>query len=179
MLKREELEKDNRFRIDDKELDLLFSKLHIYSYSFETLEIGKLRRFNDGEIVSIKDTINYRYILHPENSVLSDEYQKYCREKDNLIDNPNRSQSVYFSLRDELSINEYDPQKAAIIVNQYNIIEDGLHRSCIILAHHGEKYKVKVVKIRRKNSRKLLYLSPIYELKHLFRNHHSIIGERG
>lgn len=168
MLMREELERDNRFRIDDKELDWLFSNLHIYSYSFETIEVGKLRRFTEGRIWSISDTINYKYLIHPEDSAISANYKKYCEDKENLLDNPDRSQASFFRLRDDLSNNEYDPQKAVIIINQYNIIEDGLHRSCILLAQHGENYKIKVVKIRRKNTRKLLYLSPLYELTHLF-----------
>ena len=168
MLRREELEKDSRFLIDDKELDWLFSKLRIYSYSFESIEIGKLRRFSDGKIVSIKDTINYRFLVHPNDDVLSEKYKKYCCDQVNRLDNPDRSEKTYFGLKDELLNNKYDPQKAVIIVNQYNIIEDGLHRSCILLAQHGEKYKINVVKIRRKNTRKLLYLWPLYELKHMF-----------
>ena len=170
MVKREELEKDPRFRIDDKELDWLFLKLRIYKYSFETLEIGRLRRFVNGKIVSIKETINYKLIMDPTNSDLLEEYQKYCENNDNLLDNPDRSRLVYLKLRDELTNTRYDPKKAVIIVNQYNIIEDGLHRSCILLAQNGEKYKINVLKIKRKHSKKLLILSPLYKITHFFQS---------
>ena len=169
MLKREDLEKDSRFKIHKKELDWLFSKLHIYKYSFEEIQLGKLRRLADDRLISLSETVNYKFITNPEDLSLKSQYKEYCKDQENLSDNPERSHLIYANLKDELLSNQYDPKKAVIIINQYNIIEDGLHRSCILLAQYGEKYKVKVVKIKRKYSKKMIFLSPIYEIKHLFK----------
>ena len=170
MISREDLESDKRFHISKTELDWLFSKLKIYKYECVDIEIGRLRRFDGKKIISLKETINYKYLENPNDKRISNLYEQYCKEQENLLDNPDRSRTIFDKLRDDILDTEYNPQNGIIIINQYNIIEDGLHRSCILLKKHGPDFVVKVLKIKRRNSKKLLYLSPLYELKQAISN---------
>lgn len=165
MVSRNQLENDDRFYVSPAELDVLFDNLVIYDYEYINISLGRLRRFYKNQVIPIDNTINYRFLINPDSADIKESYDSYCLDKSNLSDNALRSTDVFLKLKDVITYEDYNPQKGVVIINQYNIIEDGLHRSCILLSRFGEDYEIPVLKIRRKCARKLIVIAPFTELR--------------
>ena len=166
---REQMERDDRFDINPITMDSLFGCRTIYKYKLKKIEIGKIRRFENKKISMLQETDTYRYLEDPESEENQMAYEEYCKQGKNLKDNPNRSQDTFMSLKDTFEEEKYDPKKGIIVINQYNCIVDGFHRSCIFLKKYGPQYQVEVLQIKCSCERRLPILSFIFELKMKFK----------
>ena len=155
--------RDMKSYINEETLNYL-TKRAIYDYRIEEIAVGRIRRnFLNREVYSLYKTESYQYLLHPGNKEVEDKYRAYCKIA--IVDKANRSEGEYKKLIAAFKADDYDITKGAIVVNQYNFIEEGLHR-CIILKEKGEKYKIKVVRIKqRRCRRKILIKNVIYDIK--------------
>ena len=102
--------------------------------------------------------------MNIHDSAIKEEYINYCNDDDNLIDNHNHSLQTFNNIMRELEKSSYSIKKGAIVINQYNCIMDGVHRCSYLLARYGPDYKIEVVKLYTKTSRRLIFLSPLFEL---------------
>lgn len=143
MVTTEMLKQDNRFHIDDFNLDRLVSSNEIIRYEVSEIEVGKILMSTAGKITSLQDTVVYKYL--DDHAGFTQDYQDYCSKYG--ARNKQRTLENYDLLIRDFSDDVYDLQKGAIVINQFNLVVDGQHRSCILLKRYGPKYKIKVVKI--------------------------------
>ena len=139
---KEDLKKDERFFIDDRNLDRL-TNAPILRYSIKQKRVGMLfrKRARTRQIVTLDKTRVYAYLTGTEKG--EKEYDEYID-----ICNVNfRSKAAYNSLIDAMSHTPYDIRKGAIVINQDGLIYDGQHRSCYLLFKYGPNYKVEVLQL--------------------------------
>ena len=160
-----EFEENDDFYVPHEIVSVLYRKNPPQSYKVVELEVGKIRRTVNGNILTLYDTINYQYLTNKDNCELKKKYEEYCKDNQNTHDNPSRSVEAFGTVEKDITCAEYDIHKGAIIVNQYNFIQDGLHRSCVILKNYGPKHKIKVLKVKKRTQRRMKILSPLFELK--------------
>lgn len=165
LVSKEELTNDTRFRINPEALESLFRTHQIYSYELTELAVGKIRRYKNKKLSLLTATDNYRYLCNPDSAENRVAYQKYCSDSTNLKDNAGRSEDTFRALMEQFGSEPYDPQKGIIIVDQYNCILDGLHRSCIFLKLFGADYKLTVLRMTIQHGSRIKLLSPLFELK--------------
>ena len=164
MIDKEVLEKDPNIYISPDELEVLYSKNPPQSYRIIDIKVGNIRRAVNGHIGTLYDTVNYQFVNNPTDCKVVEQYKEYCKDPYNLVDN-DRSINKYSDLISKFENEEYSIKKGAIIINQYNFILDGLHRSCILLSKYGPDHKVRVVKLYKKTQRRMMILSPWFEFK--------------
>lgn len=169
-----QMKQDTRFSITPDEMDALFRYHAITDYSFEKIKLGDILRYKDHRLVSISETINYAYLENSSNSAIRERYIEYCSDWDNLKDNPERSEETYRKLIQIMETQHYDVRTSAIVINQYDCIVDGLHRSCILLKKYGKDYEVEVVRINYDCGLRIRILYPLYKIRKMlcFRNEH-------
>ena len=160
---RHELENDSRFTIYSEAMDSLFRTHKIYSWNLKKIAVGKIRRYKNKKLSLLTDTDNYRYLCNPESEDNIAAYQKYCNDNSNLKDNAKRSEEVFKGLINTFSSESYDPQKGIIVVDQYNCILDGLHRSCILLKQFGPAHEITVLQMKIEHGMRIKLLSPLFE----------------
>ena len=162
---RKELESDPRFRINPEALDSLFRTHQIYSYELTEIPVGKIRRYKNQKLSLLTDTDNYRYLVNPDSDENKAAYQRYCKDATNTKDNAGRSEEMFQALMTQFQKEPYDPQKGIIIVDQYNCILDGLHRSCIFLRLFGADHPLTVLRMTIQHGNRIKLLHPLFELK--------------
>lgn len=160
-----EFENNKDFYVPHDIVSALYKKNPPESYKVIEIKVGRIRRTVNGTITNLYETLNYRYLTNKNDPFLRKKYEDYCKNSENTFDNPLRSVDTFCSVEEDISREEYDIHKGAIIVNQYNVVQDGLHRSCIILKNHGPKYKIKVLRVVKKTQKKMIIVSPLFELK--------------
>lgn len=164
-----QMENDSRFKINDEAMESLFKNHLIYDYKLDKIPLGRIRRTIGKKIYKLEDTINYKLIIDRNNAFLNEEYNIYSTEENNLKDNSSRSLATFNALIDRLNKEEYSLKKGAIIVNQFNFIIDGLHRSCILLSQYGEEHIIEVVRVKSKIAKRMYFKAPIFELIQLIK----------
>mgnify|MGYP004527953859 CR=1 FL=1 len=169
MISIDEIKKDERFFIDEGELEYLCNNTVIYKYKLQTIKLKKIRRWYKNEIFSIENTEHYKYLNDTSEDVSVDRIRDYYNDKDNLIDNSKHSIQSYKDLNVEFENCNYDLKKGCIVVSQYNCILDGFHRCCILYNKYGPNYAVNVLKLYIKTSRRLLLVKPFFEIKNEFK----------
>lgn len=139
---------DTRFYIDAANMDYL-AHLNILNYEVTRIKIGSiLRDYKDG-LYTLDKTLPYKAITHPDDSNVQEAYTQYCNEARNQIGTEDRSLNGLHKLNADLQANPYDPLKGVVVIDQYNIILEGQHRSCIMLAEHGPDYSITAVRVKR------------------------------
>lgn len=162
MVNSDQLNKDERFYIDEYNLRRITKNRRIFSYKIEEIEIGKIyRQLDDGsnQIVPLQETVVYKYLNGEPGS--RDDYLKYCETHKT----PYRSETYFKDLAKSLKLEPYDIKKGAVCINQYNIIAEGQHRCCILLYLYGPNYKIKVVKIYYLTRPRLSFLYNLLKVK--------------
>lgn len=160
-----ELKNNGDFYIPDEIIEALYKKNPPESYKIVEMKVGKIRRAVDGVITTLYDTINYRFLISPDDPQIKNSYIEYCNDIKNTHDNSSRSIGTFENVEKDISSADYDINKGVIIVNQYNFVQDGLHRSCVLLKKYGPNHKIKVLKIYKKTQRRMRILSPLFEIK--------------
>lgn len=168
LVSREQLEKDSRFYINSETLSSLMKHHKIYSYDIEEIKLGHIRRYKDKKLSTLYATDHFKYVTDPNSEENRRTYRVYCAQKENLKDNPNRSEAVFNTLIDTFVNEDYDPKKGIIIIDQYHCIVDGFHRSCILLHKLGSEHPVTVLKLTYETGYRIKLLSPFFELKQKF-----------
>lgn len=149
MISLENLKNDNRFFIDDRNLNRLFSS-PIRKYELVTIAVGDIVRITDDEqhkVISLYETEAYKYIDSPNDENTSG-YEKYCERYQADF----RTKSVYDDLIKNMQQDLYDVHKGVIVVDEHNVIADGQHRACVLLHLFGSKYRIEVLRYYRQSA---------------------------
>ena len=166
-MKIDDIFNDNRFFIDDFTRQRLFYKTNnIYkNYQFLSFSINKIYMEMETDLLRIEETIPFKYLNNEINT--KDLYQKYCTTYG--TNNPNRTETSYSELINNLHDQFYSPKKGVIIINQYGILLDGQHRCCILKKMYGEgMIDVLLLKIKYPLKRKIQILIKFMKMR--FRN---------
>ena len=143
MVTLQQLKNDNRFYVDDFNLNRIIKAHKYLFYTITTIEIGKILRLKDDgseEIVPLSETLVYKYLIGKETDY---SYKEYC--KSHLT--PYRSLDYFKNLINVIKEEGYNIQKGAIFIDQHSIIVEGQHRCCILLKEFGPEYKIPVVRL--------------------------------
>ena len=140
MLSKEDIMSDDRFYIDEWNLNRLLER-PVKRIKIKKIKVGNINRYLDLRITDLQDTDVYRYLNQTEED--KNQYEKYCSEY--CSDNDSRGIKFYDKLIEEFDISNYDLKKGAICIDAYNSIIEGQHRSCIILKKYGESQVIDVV----------------------------------
>lgn len=146
MVTRQEIENDNRFFINSVTLTDILRRVNIKRYELRHVKIGRLRH-NYGKLMAIYETIPYKFLDNPTDEKCIKDYLEYCDIPSAKKDNPDRSIDCYNNLMNHFSVEEYNIQKGIIVIDQFYKIQEGLHRSCILLKKYGSQHKVQVLYI--------------------------------
>ena len=160
-----EFKNNKDFYIPDETIEALYKKNPPESCEIVEMKVGKIRRAVDGVVTTLYDTVNYRFLANPDDAQCKSAYIEYCRDSKNTHDNPSRSIGTFESVEKSICSADYDIKKGAIIVNQYNFVQDGLHRSCVLLKKYGPNHTIKVLKIYKRTQRRMMIVSPLFEIK--------------
>lgn len=144
MITREQIKNDDRFYIDDWNLERITNR-PVISYEIVEIPVGKVRRYYKDRIMPLTETDVYKYMDGSKES--AEQYDRYCGE---CVGNANRGKAQFDELIDSFDGDSYDLKKGAIFVNQLNIIVEGQHRCCVLLKKYGKDYKIKVVRMKYK-----------------------------
>jgi len=164
----DDIRNDPRFYIDERNLQRLFANGGGQKYEVVFVRIGSILRNIEERITTLYETDVYPYLLGKEQG--RQRYINYC-DKYPIM---RKNEDTYKKLIREMASQEYDIHRGAIVVDEYNFILDGLHRSCITLYKHGPFFKVQVLKCHsgrhygKKYRCKLLYYKSIAFMKCLF-----------
>lgn len=145
----DKLRKDNRFFIDERNIERLCQK-EVYKYRVIEIPIGKILREQEisGKIIGLSETRVFKYLTGTSDGI--EAYKEYV----DLCNVPFRSFDCYNQLIKEVeSVGGYDVNKGAIVVDQDYLVVDGQHRSCLFLYKFGSEYKVTVVQLFYKQYR--------------------------
>ncbi len=167
MVTPEELINHTDFGIEEEEVRELLAFHEVRKYRFRQVKLGSLKRWKDGHLSFLKDTVNYRF-LHERNEETRAAYTAYCADPANRQDNPDRSPENYLKLQERILEEGYDPGKGVIIIDQFHVILGGVHRACILLDAYGDAYEIPVLQFQsraaRRNSWKII-LQPLKGIK--------------
>ena len=136
-----ELLSDDRFLLDPEFCFFELEMMRISKYEIVEMALGDiLRRWFDGKYYHLKECAPYRYLMGDEEAY--EEYSRYHKSHDLTMMTRERFQKLIESMEK----NGYD-ERYVMVVDQKNVIMDGQHRACILLAKYGEEHKVKVLKV--------------------------------
>lgn len=141
MIQEKKLLSDIRVKIDEEAHINVFRRPIIY-YRIIDIPVGKIRRVKEGKIISLKDSCVYKWL---SGECSEEEYLEYCNN--NNYDKRDRSPQLFSQVINEVKSFGYKLEYGAIVIDQYNCIIDGLHRSSYLLSTFGEDYIIPVVKI--------------------------------
>ena len=139
---KEELVNDKRFYIDERNINRLIKEHPVKSYSVRYIKVGMiLRKYSHcNNVAPLCQTNVYKYLEGGEDGKKAyEEFRKICNYS------PLRSEDIYNNLIEQIENSDYDLHKGAIVVDQYNLILDGMHRSSILLHKYGANHKIQVV----------------------------------
>lgn len=141
MVSKNEILNDPRFYLDEWNLNRFFSD-KIEKYEVVEVEVGSIIRELNGKIMTLSETDVFHYLDGSEEDKIN--YEKYCQEY--CAGNDNRGTRQFNNLISTFDSVDYDIKKGAICIDQFGVILEGQHRSCILLKKYGSHYKVKVVR---------------------------------
>ena len=139
---KDELKQDDSFFIDDRNINRLLNDHPVRKYRIKYIKVGMILRKLSQEfrVVPLCYTNVYRYLEGGEEGKKAyDEFIKICNYS------PLRSEEIYNNLIQQIENADYDIKRGAIVVDQYNLILDGMHRSSILLHKYGANHRIQVV----------------------------------
>lgn len=144
MVTKEDLQNDDRFYIDEWNLDKFVAHKKIRKYRIKYIQLGSILRNLNKEIYELSKTDVYRYL--EQDVVTEKDYEQYRRlcSGDDYIHHTLKS---FQDLQEQLENTEYDIKKGAVVIDQFRCIIDGQHRSCILLKKYGPAYEIPVVQV--------------------------------
>lgn len=145
---------DKRFSISTDNTFYSISRLCVVTYMFCKARLGSLSWNSRDGLYSLDKALPYIYLCNRFDPVVYQKYEDYCNSPQNRIGTDSRSPSSLIRLVQTIEAEGYDPEKGAIIVDQFGIVLDGLHRCSVLLYLFGPDYVAQVVRVRR------LFLKP-------------------
>ena len=116
-------------------------------YEIANVRLGELRRFWKGSAVPLGETDLGRFAKGGHDGGLRAYYEEMARMTNHSAESVAESVAESERLFAKLETSSYDPSVCCITVNGDNVILDGFHRSCFLLAKHGPDSAVKVVRV--------------------------------
>lgn len=109
-------------------------------YQVVKVRLGDLTRYwYDGRVYKLEECPPYRYLCGDKAA-----YEEYCRYNQTLTGfemSPERFEELCASMK------EYDPLKMPVVLGPRNIIQDGQHRSCILLKKFGPDHEIDALRL--------------------------------
>ena len=139
------LKSDERFFIYDRNVNRLLKEHPVSSYRVKYVKVGMiLRKYSQRfRVVPLYQTNVYKYLEGGEEGKKAyEEFKKVCNYS------PLRSEEIYNNLIQQIDNSDYDIKKGAVVVDQHNLILDGMHRSCILLHKYGANHRIQVVQFK-------------------------------
>ena len=131
---------DDRFTIDYDFFYRVLEMRPVSKYRVVEVRLGDITRYwYDGRLYPLEQCPPYRYLCGDK-----DAYESYCLQNKAITGfdmSPERFERLCESMV------EYDPKSMPVVFGPRNIIQDGQHRSCILLKKFGPDYKIKVLRI--------------------------------
>ena len=116
-------------------------------YEIANVRLGALRRFWKGRAVPLEETELGRFAKGGHEGGLRAYYEEMAEMTSHSAESVTESVAESERLFAHLETASYDPSVCCITVNDDNVILDGFHRSCFLLAKHGPESKIKVVRV--------------------------------
>ena len=134
-----ELYNNDNFKIDKDVMGRIFVN-KIRKIRIKRIKLKSIKKGLGNKIVFLQDTDVYKFL---NNKIDENEYNEYLIMHSR--NDENHSISIFNKLKHDFT--DYNLKNGAIIVDNYNILIDGQHRSCLLLNKYGKEYSIKVIKI--------------------------------
>lgn len=143
---------DNRFNISDKALTDVLNRFPIKKYEVEKIKLGSIRYNWQGQLYSINETATYDYISNNNleryiNYIKIVKTDSFGRINKQISDIITKDLSNCRNTIDTILTKGYDVQKSIVIINDRNVLVDGLHRISILFKIFGPEYEIAVLKL--------------------------------
>lgn len=131
---------DSRFAIDYDFFYRVLEMRPIVKYKIVEVKLGDITRYwYDGRLYPLDQCPPYRYLCGDK-----EVYESYCLQNKAITGfemSPERFEKLCESMV------AYNPKSMPVVFGPRNIIQDGQHRSCILLKKFGPDHKIKVLRI--------------------------------
>ena len=104
----------------------------------------------DGSVCPLNECAQYKYLKTKDEKIYLDYLYRLSKNGTMSKEGETWDLNRFKSLIKKIKSEGYLPQKSSIVVNQNNVIRDGLHRACVLFYEHGGDYKIAVVRISRR-----------------------------
>ncbi len=146
-----QMRQDTRFTISDSLLKMILSS-PVKKYTIENIRLGSIKRRWNEQIMNLTDTATFAYIVHGDEKIYREYvrtvYEKILHMDENIIsDNIEKNIAGVHKTIETLAHEGYDIHRGAVVVDEENIIIDGLHRSSILYKQYGSDYEIPVLRI--------------------------------
>ena len=146
-----QIKNDTRFHTGDKIIRSILNYRPVIKYDVEKVRAGDLKRYWHGKIIPLSETATFAYIVNGDKK----RYIEYVRtvyeeamfdetEIEGIIKN-DLAKIPY--LIEKITREGYDILKDAVIIDNDNVIREGLHRTSILWRNFGSDYEFPVLKI--------------------------------
>lgn len=136
---------DDRFECTENDAKRIFEQ-KIKKYRIDKVKIGNIyKKPCSKTIIRIKETPSYKLLNH---LISEKEYEDYCIN--NTYKYERHSIESFDNLCKKMNKYEYSLKKGAIVIDQFNLIQDGQHRVSYLLSKYGDDYIVDVVRVYTK-----------------------------
>lgn len=155
IITKDTIKNDDRFFIDERNINRLFMDYPIIDYRVKKIKVGLIIRklYHCERIVTLDKTYVYKYLEGGEQGKQAyEEFKRICNYS------PLRSEAIFDNLVNQIAQCDYNIKKGAIVIDQNNLILDGMHRSCILLHKYGANQKIDVVQFKYKYDISTKYL---------------------
>ena len=154
----EKMQNDTRFHIGETWTktvgdDLwkgLFGSI-VRKYEIDRVKLKDIKWHYCGHSFSLSDTLVYAYLMTGDEETYKkharDHFER-CKFKGKILRKLVDDDLARFKNTVKIiTSNGYDIRKGAIIVNENNVLCDGLHRGCILWSIYGPDYEIPVLRI--------------------------------
>ncbi len=146
------IKNDNRFNISDKNLTDVLNRFPIKKYAVEQIKLGAIKYNWQGQLCSINETATYDYISNNNleryiNYIKIVKTDSFGRINKQISDIIIKDLAKCRNIVDAILTKGYDVQKSIVIINDRNVLIDGLHRTSILFKNFGHEYEIAVLKI--------------------------------
>ncbi len=131
---------DKRFTLDYDFFYRVLEMRPVAKYAVVKVPLGSLTRYwYDGKLYPLQKCPPYRYLCGDR-----EVYEQYCVQNKAVTGfemSPERFEALCESMV------KYDPKSMPVVFGPHNIVEDGQHRTCILLKKYGPDHVISVLRI--------------------------------
>ena len=146
------MKNDSRFQVSDALLHNLLNGCPVKKYELSRIRLCDIKRQWHNQIMSLNETATYAYIINGD----EERYCSYVRTvnedsgvKDThiLADIVEKDLARIPNTIASITSEGYDIRRGAVVIDDHDIILDGIHRSCILWKKYGPKHEIPVLRI--------------------------------